>query len=99
MNHQPSEISDDFLAQLKGDLVRRHVDRGMARLEDYRQLLTSLDPEQKNAGRFAGYLAQWVDIGFQRPSLVKEIVARFTKPARAGLSLHDYMYLRLAEGL
>jgi tetratricopeptide (TPR) repeat protein len=99
MNRQSSEISDDFLAQLKDDLVRRRVDRGMTRLEEYRHLLTSLDPEQENAGRFAGYVAQWVDIGFQRPSLVQEIVARFTKPARARLPLHDYMYLRLAEGM
>jgi tetratricopeptide (TPR) repeat protein len=99
MNRQDSEISDDFLAQLKEDLVHRRVGHGMARLGDHHHLLTSLDPEQKNAGRFAGYLAQWVDIGFQRPSLVKEIVARFTKPARARLSLHDYMYLRLAEGM
>src|SRR2546428_2062041 len=99
MNRQSSEISDDFLGQLKDDLVRRRVDRGMTRLEEYRHLLTSLDAEQENAGRFAGYVAQWVDIGFQRPSLVREIVSRFTKPARARLPLHDYMYLRLAEGM
>ncbi len=99
MNHQSSEIPDEFLAQLKEDLGRRRVGRGMTRLEDHRHLLTSLDPEQKNAGRFAGYLAQWVDIGFQRPILVREIVSRFTKPARTRLPLHDYMYLRLAEGM
>jgi tetratricopeptide (TPR) repeat protein len=99
MNRQSSEISEDFLAQLKDDLVRRRVDRGMTRLQEYRHLLTSLDPEQENAGRFAGYVAQWVDIGFQRPSLVREIVSCFTKPGRARLPLHDYMYLRLAEGM
>jgi len=99
MNRQSSEIPDDFLAQLKDDLVRRRVDRGMTRLEEYRRLLVSLDPEQENAGRFAGYVAQWVDIGFQRPSLVQDIVGRFTKPVRAHLPLHDYMYLRLAEGM
>ncbi len=51
----------------------------MARLEEHRHLLTSFDPEKKNAALFAGYLAQWVDIGFQRPGLVKEIVARFSR--------------------
>ncbi len=99
MNHRSSEISDEFLAQLKEDLVRRRVGRGMARLEDQRHLLSSLDPEQKNAGRFAGCLAQWVDIGFQRPSLVNEVVSRFPKPARSRMALHDYVYLRLAEGM
>ena len=64
-----------------------------------RQLLTSFDPEQKNAALFTGYLAQWVDVGFQRPGLVKEIVARFSKPVRARLPLHDYLHLRMAEGM
>jgi tetratricopeptide (TPR) repeat protein len=99
MNLQSSEISDEFLAQLKEDLVCRRLGRGMARMEDHRSLLTSLDPQQTNAGRFAGYLAQWVDIGFQRPSLVKDLVSRFSKPLRSRLPLRDYMYLRLAEGL
>ncbi len=99
MNQQSSEISDEFLAQLKEDLVRRRVGRGMTRLEDHRQLLTSLDPEQKNAGRFAGYVAQWVDIGYQPPSLVREVVSRFTKSVRSRLPLQDYVYLRLAEGM
>jgi tetratricopeptide (TPR) repeat protein len=94
-----AEISDEFLAQLKEDLVCRRVGRGMARLEEHRHLLTSFDPEQKNAGLFAGYLAQWVDIGFQRVGLVKDVVARFTQPARACLPLHHYLHLRMAEGM
>jgi tetratricopeptide (TPR) repeat protein len=99
MSHDSREINDDFLAQLKEDLVCRRVERGMARLEDQRQLFNSFDPEQNNAARFAGYLAQWVDIGFQRPAIVREIVARFSKSIRSRLPLHDYLYLRLAEGM
>ncbi len=99
MNRQTFEISDEFLAQLKEDLVCRHVGRGMACLEDHPQLLTSFDPEQKNAGRFVGYVAQWVDIGFQRPNLIGEMVSRFVKLVRSRLPVHDYMYLRLAEGM
>ena len=93
------EITDDFLAQLKQDLVCRHVGRGMTCLQDHQELFTSFDPEQKNAARFAGYLAQWVDIGFRRPTLVQEIVARFTKSIRSRLPLQEYLYLRLAEGM
>src|ERR1700740_50278 len=99
MSQETREISDDFLAQLKQDLVCRRVGRGMARLEEHHSLLSTLDPEQQNAARFAGYLAQWVDIGFQRPALVKEIVARFSRPIRSRLPLEDYLYLRLAEGM
>jgi tetratricopeptide (TPR) repeat protein len=99
MTHNSSEISDEFLAQLKQDLVCRRVGRGMARLEENRHLLASFDPEKKNAGLFAGYLAQWVDIGFQRVGLVKEIVARFSKPVRGRLPLHEFLHLRMAEGM
>lgn len=44
MSPNSTEISDEFLAQLKEDLVCRRVGRGMARLEEHRHLLTSFDP-------------------------------------------------------
>ena len=99
MTPQSAEISHQFLAQLKDDLVCRRVAQGFARLEEHRHLLSSFDPEKKNAALFAGYLAQWVDVGFQRPILVKEIVARFSRDVRALLPLHDYLHLRMAEGM
>src|SRR5215472_17604296 len=99
MTPQSAEISHQFLAQLKDDLVCRRVAQGFARLEEHRHLLSSFDPEKKNAALFAGYLAQWVDVGFQRPVLVKEIVARFSRDVRALLPLHDYLHLRMAEGM
>ena len=99
MSPNSTEISDEFLAQLKDDLVCRRVGRGMARLEEHRHLLTSFDPEKKNAAVLAGYLAQWVDVGFQRPGLVKEVVARFSRAVRTRLPLHDYLHLRMAEGM
>lgn len=99
MSHNPTEISDEFLAQLKQDLVSRHVGRGFARLEEHPYLLTSFGPEQKNAALFTGYLAQWVDVGFQRPGLVKSIVVSFSRPVRARLPLLEYLHLRMAEGM
>src|SRR5215831_11398708 len=99
MTSQSAEISDEFLAHIKEDLVCRHVGRGMARLEEHRHLLDSFDSKKKNAALFAGYLAQWVDLGYQRPGLVKDIVARFSNAVRGGLPLHDYLHLRMAEGM
>ena len=99
MTPQSVEISDELLAQLKEDLVCRRVRHGFMRLEEHRHLLTSFEPEKKNAALFAGYLAQWVDVGFQRPALVKEIVERFSRPVRARLPLHDFLHLRMAEGM
>jgi tetratricopeptide (TPR) repeat protein len=98
-NRNSAEISDEFLAQLKDDLVCRRLENGMALLNDYHQLLTSFNPENKNAGLFVGYVAQWVDLGFERPTLVKNIVATFSKTVRSHLPLQDYLYLRMAEGM
>ncbi len=88
MSHHSAEYSDEFLAQLKQDLVCRRVGRALARLEEHRHLLTSFDPKKKNAGRLAGYLAQWVDVGFQRPGLVKEIVGKFSRACSARTCLY-----------
>jgi tetratricopeptide (TPR) repeat protein len=99
MNHPYAEISDKFLAQLKDDLVCRRVGRAMARLDEHREILTSFDPQQSNAAPFTGYLAQWVDIGFQQFDLLKEMVGQFSRPQRAQLSLQDYLHLRMAAGM
>lgn len=99
MNPRAHEISDEFLAHLKEDLVHRRVEQGMARLEENRQLLSALVPAQSNSGRFVGQLAQWVDIGYQRPAIVRVLVQRFSKHSRSHLPLIDYLHLRLAEGM
>ena len=94
-----SEISDEFLAQLKEDLVCRRVRCGFVRLDEHRHLVSSFDPTRENAGIFAGYVAQWVDVGYQRPALVKQIVERFSPKVRARLPLHAYLHLRMAQGM
>ena len=98
MSHS-AEISDEFLAHLKDDLVCRRVGQGLALLESRQDLLTSFDPQSRNAALFTGYLAQWVDIGFRRFALLKDMVARFTKAQRTRLPLRDYLHLRMAAGM
>src|ERR1700678_1368629 len=94
-----TEISDEFLAQLKDDLVCRRVAQGFVRLQKHHHLLSSFNPKTRNAALFADYLAQWVDVGFERPALVREIVARFSRDARLHLPLREYLHLRMAEGM
>ena len=96
---QSVHIPEEILAQLKQDLVCRRVESGKVRLDQHRALYEDLSPETKNAGRFLGYLAQWVDLGYERPALIKGILPRFSKPLRASLPLIDYLYLRMAQGM
>lgn len=93
------QIEKDFLSQLRENLASRRITQGIACLQSRARLLDSLDPQQPNAAPFLGYLAQWVDIGFASPPRLKRMLAPFEASVRAQLSLRDYLYLRMAEGL
>jgi len=92
-------IPDEVLAQLKHGITHREIDSGILCLQTYGHLLEHLDPSQRNSARLLGYFAQWVDIGFGHPSYLRELLARFPKETRAGLSLSEYVDLRMAEGM
>jgi tetratricopeptide (TPR) repeat protein len=89
----------ELLRQLREDIAYRRLDSGMRCLEANRRLIGALAPTQKSAGVLLGYLAQWVDIGFEGPQLIQRLLARFPKDSRAALPLLDYLHVRMAEGL
>src|SRR5215813_3145929 len=80
---QNQEISDPLLRELKNNVASRQVSKGIALLDAHAHLFSSLDPEQKNAAGFVGYVAQWVDIGYREPALIEKLLGRFSKGARA----------------
>ncbi len=93
-----SEISQQFLDEMRQDLAQRRVSAGLKRLEDEAGLLEDLSPVQKHAAAFVGCCAQWVDLGFRDAEVAKKLLARFPEETRAELPLVDYAHLRLAEG-
>jgi tetratricopeptide (TPR) repeat protein len=94
-----AKISDSTLERLREDLASRHIGNGIDWLEHQRSLLGTLAASQKNAAALLGYVAQWVDVGFDQPRLVKESLSRFPQALRATLPLSDYLHIRMAEGL
>lgn len=92
------EVPDALLQELRDHLTSRRVTQGMALLDRNAGLFTSLDPEQRNAATFVGYVAQWVDVGYRTPELVESLLARFPQAARSQLPVGDYLQLRMAEG-
>src|ERR1035441_10983624 len=85
----------ELLRQLREDIAYRRLDSGMQCLEANRSLIGSLAPTRKSAGVLLGYLAQWVDIGFEGPQLIKSLLPRFPKDSRAALPLLDRKSTRL----
>src|SRR4051794_12399601 len=95
----PLQINEAFLTDLRECLAQRCIEKGLSCLQSHAALLESLDPAQNNAARFAGHLAQWVDVGAFNPPCLSAVLRRFDTQVRAGLSLNNYLYLRMADGM
>jgi len=91
-------IPEGLLAHLRDDLGSRRIANGIDCLMRHRRVLAALKPSQKDAASLLGLLAQWVDIGFDQPLLVKDLLSRFPQVTRESLPLCDYLQLRMAEG-
>ena len=92
-------VPGSLLEGLRHDLLERQIARGMARLDSCGELLGRLGPQVENAAVLLGCLAQWVDLGYSTPALLRNILSRFTRNFRAQLSLTEYIHLRLTEAL
>jgi tetratricopeptide (TPR) repeat protein len=92
------KVPESFLRQLREDIAFRRIDSGIQLLRQHREFIELCSPKQKNAAIFIGHLAQWVDIGFAKPGLVKELLGRFPRELRVGLSVRDFVHLQMAEG-
>lgn len=84
---------------MRDNVTSRQIRRGFDHLATLESLIRTCGPEQPGSGAFLGYLAQWVDIGFGKPTVVSELLRRFPPPSRQALSVLDYVHLRMAEGL
>lgn len=92
-------IPGRLLLDLREHLAHRRIAAGIALLEEHQALIDRLGPAQPNAAALLGYVAQWIDIGFASPGLLRELVSRFPRGTRGALPLADYVQLRMAEGL
>lgn len=92
------EVSEALLLQLTGDLGNRRIASGIAHLRKHATLFSNLSPDQQSAGKLVACLAQWVDVGYERPQFIQQLLSRFPQPARAALPVREYIHLRMADG-
>jgi tetratricopeptide (TPR) repeat protein len=93
------KISAEFLAQLREYIVTRQLERGFQCLQAHQDLIDACGPGIKSSAVLLGFLAQWVDMGYARPDLIKSILKRFSALSRDQLPLIEYAQLQMAEGL
>ena len=97
--HTSLPPAEAFLSELRGHIAAREVGSGMTCLRSHQQLFDDLDPRQENAARLVAHLAVWVDIGYDDLPRLVELLKRFQPGVRSKLSVADYVYLRMAEGM
>lgn len=95
----PPEITEALLSELRECLAQRQIERGLSRLRSGAGLVQTLQPRAENSARLIGLLAQWIDIGAFDFSTLKMLLGRFDTEERANLSLRNYLYLRMADGI
>jgi len=77
----------------------RRIGSGMARLDEYWSRSGRLDAGDPDAAGLLCYIAQWVDAGWRDVDVVQDGLGVFPKGRRACLSLRDYAYVLMAEGM
>jgi len=92
------KIPDQLITQLRHDLVFRRIQSGFSKLSSSRACFDAIDPKQENGAALLGILAQWVDIGFDSPQIIKRLLTRFSKNLRSQMPLSAYVHVRMAEG-
>lgn len=92
-------IPEKLVAILKSDIDSRRIEDGMHRLASCGKIFESFDPSAENAAAFLGTLAQWCDIGYGEPELVKRLIATYGRKSRLKLTVSDYIHVHLAEGM
>lgn len=77
----------------------RRIGSGMARLDDYWSSSGRLDPQRPDAAGLLCYIAQWVDAGWREIDVVQDGLGAFPKGRRIALTMLDYSYVLMAEGV
>lgn len=92
-------MPSDLLGGLRRDLGLRRIGSGMARLDEYWVRNGRLDSSLSDSAGLLCYVAQWVDAGWRDIDVVQNGLSAFPKGRRVALSLQDYAYVLMAEGV
>ena len=77
----------------------RRIGSGMARLDEYWVQSGRIDPDHPDSPGLLCYLAQWVDAGWREIDVIQNGLSAFPKGRRASLSVRDYAFVLMAEGV
>ena len=92
-------MASDLLQGLRSDLGARRIGSGMSRLDEFWVRTGRLDHNLPDAAGLLCFIAQWVDLGWRDIDVIQDGLSAFPKNRRLSLSVVDYAYVLMAEGV
>jgi tetratricopeptide (TPR) repeat protein len=91
-------MAEEWLSRLDAHLSSRRVAEGFQLLDHHAGIIQSLRATEPDACSIIVRLAEWVDLGYRRESLLKSLIDLFSPEFRARLRTREFLELRMAEG-
>ena len=82
-------VSAELLQELRECIEERRIEQGIQLLERERLHFEKIAPGLPHAGLAAGYLAEWLDLGFEDGGLLASILEKFDSRSRQALPLSE----------
>jgi tetratricopeptide (TPR) repeat protein len=92
-----SPITAGLLQRLSDAIEERRVQEGVALLHRLNCKRITLSTSGTLQAPFLLCLAQWVDLGYQSPQLVDDLLQQLSPESRAKMPLRDFLMVRMSE--
>jgi tetratricopeptide (TPR) repeat protein len=86
-----------LLQELNNAIEERRVEEGLALLSRVDRKLAATHSRGHVQAPFLLCLAQWVDLGYESPQLVDDLLQQLSSESRAQMPLRDFLMIRMAE--
>ena len=90
-------ITEQLIHELNGAIEERRVEQGIALLARVDCKRATADGLGATPAAFLLCLAQWVDLGYESPQLIDDLLQQLSPDRRAHMPLRDFLMVRMAE--
>lgn len=90
-------ITAELLEQLNDAIEERRLAEGITLLDRLDCRRTAMSALAEKQAPFLLCLAQWVDLGYESPQLVDDLLQQLSPDGRARMPVRDFLMIRMAE--
>jgi tetratricopeptide (TPR) repeat protein len=97
MRAAPPTVTAQLLQKLNNAIEERRVEEGLSLLSRVDCKLAATHSPEHVQAPFLLCLAQWVDLGYESPQFVDDLLQQVPPESRAQMPLRDFLMVRMAE--